>query len=88
VTAFLLVFATQALDALGLMLALGKGHEANPLMSAILAAGGIGALLAVKLGVGALIAVGVAAIRPGLAPWFGLIGCAGALSALVVRLGA
>ena len=63
-TAFLIVFSTQALDALALPLALGRGHEANPLMSAILAAGGIGALLAVKLGAGAVLGAGVARVRP------------------------
>ena len=87
-TVALLILATQALDALALMLALHSGHEANPLMAAVLAAGGVGTLLAVKLGVGALLGVGVARVRPALAPWFGLVGCAGALSALVVRLGA
>ena len=86
-TAFLLVLATQALDALGLMLALGKGHEANPLMAGIIAAAGIGGLVVVKLGMGALIGVGVARVRPSMAPAFGLVGCVGCLSALFVVVG-
>ena len=82
-TAFAVVFATQALDALGIVLALGHGREGNPLMAAVLAAGGLGALVAVKLGAGAVIAVGVARVKPSLAPWFGLVGCFGCLSALL-----
>ena len=85
--AFALILSTQALDALGLMLALGKGHEANPLMATVLAAGGLSTLVAVKLGVGALIGVGVARVRPSMAPAFGLVGCVGCLSALLAVKG-
>ncbi len=86
-TPFAIVLATQALDALGLALALGHGREANPIMAALLASAGIGAVLAVKLGVGAALGIGVARVRPSLAPWFGLAGCVGCLSALRAVLG-
>lgn len=38
-TPFAIVLATQALDALGLALALPFGRESNPIMAAVLAAG-------------------------------------------------
>jgi hypothetical protein len=90
VTAFSLVLATQALDALGMVLGLRYGHEANPVMAALLAAGGLGALLAVKMAVAA--AMGVAAAD--LARYWrwvpatvGVVGCVGCLSALLVVVG-
>jgi shikimate 5-dehydrogenase len=81
---FALVLATQALDALGLLLALGHGQEANPLMLALLGAGGFGAVLAAKLAGG--VALGAVAARrvPRAVPWLALVGCIGCLSELLV----
>ena len=90
-TIFMLVLATQALDALGLMLALGRGTEQNPIMAAVLTAGGLGAVLVVKLALA--VAMGAASVNlarhwPWVPATVGLVGCVGCLSALVVRLAA
>jgi hypothetical protein len=81
-----LIITTQLLDALALVLAWGRGVEANPLMVAAIGAIGLGGIVALKSAVGA----GVAAIawRFDLRYQVGLtlvciIGSVGALSALI-----
>ena len=88
-TAFLLVLATQTLDSLGSVLAIssGAGHEVWPTMAPVFAWGGMGAFLTVKLGVAAAAAAVIARVRPSLAPWVGLVGCADALSGLFAVAG-
>jgi hypothetical protein len=81
-----LIIATQLLDALALILAWGRGVEANPLMAGAIAVVGLGGIVALK----ATVAVGIAAIawrydfqsRSWL-PVICLIGSIGALSALM-----
>ena len=82
----MLIIATQLLDALALVLAWGHGVEANPLMASAIGAVGLGGVIVIK----AVVATGIGAVvwsldlrlRGGLA-FVCLIGCAGALSALV-----
>lgn len=84
-----LIVATQLLDALALVVAWGHGAEANPLMADAILAVGLGWTLALKLAVG----TGVAAVvwrldlrHRGAIAIICLIGCVGALSALVAAL--
>jgi hypothetical protein len=82
----LLIIATQALDALALVLAWGHGIEANPLMAASIRVVGLGGIIALKVLAGSAVAAVV--WRAGFRHRGGivlicLIGCIGALSALL-----
>jgi hypothetical protein len=86
-TAFGLVFLTQAIDAFALVPALPFGHEASPLGSWVLATFGIGVVVAGKLAAGAALGVVLARWAPRHAPLLALIGCVGCLSELIVVAG-
>jgi hypothetical protein len=89
VTAFSLVLATQALDALGVVLATGHGHEANPMMAALLSVGA-GPMLLSKMGAAVVVAVGAAYLSRywrSVPAMIGLVGCVGCLSALLAVVG-
>jgi hypothetical protein len=81
-----LIIITQLLDALALVVAWGHGVEANPLMATAIAAVGLAGIVALKIAVGIAIAAVVwrldFRLRGGLA-LVCLVGCVGALSALV-----
>ncbi len=81
-----LIIATQLLDALALLLAWGRGVEANPLMASAIGAVGLGGIVVFKAaagtGVGAVVWRLDLRLRGGLA-LVCLVGCTGALSALV-----
>jgi hypothetical protein len=84
-----LIVATQLLDALALVLAWGHGAEANPLMADAIMVVGLGWTLALKLAVGTAVAAVVWLLdlrHRGAIAVICLIGCAGALSALVAAL--
>lgn len=85
-TAAALVASTQALDALSLLLARDHGTEMNPVGAWLLAEFGFLFVLALKVAVGA--ACGYIAYRnvPRAVPILSLMGCVGALSALVALL--
>ena len=75
-----LLVATQALDVLGYIVAVGHGTELNPLVALV----GYPGMAAVKLAVGAI--AGVVLLRchgERAAPILALIGCVGCLSELV-----
>jgi hypothetical protein len=81
-----LIVATQALDALALVVAWGHGVEANPLMAATIRVVGLGGIVAIKILAGSAVAAVV--WRAGFRHRGGivlicLIGCIGALSALL-----
>ena len=83
-TAFLLVIATQALDALGLLAALPHGGvELNPLFAVF----GLWPLVAAKMLVAVGVGIAVARRVPSGAPLIGLVGCAGCLSELYAVAG-
>jgi hypothetical protein len=84
-----LIIATQLLDVLALVLAWGHGAEANPLMAEAIGVVGLGWTAALKLTVG----TGVAGVvwlldlrHRGAIAVICLIGCIGALSALIAVL--
>lgn len=81
-----LIIATQLLDALSLVLAWGRGHEANPLMAAAIGVVGLGEIVGLKATVGAGMAAAVWRVdirsRAGLT-LVCLIGSVGALTALI-----
>ena len=83
-----LLVLSQLADALSWPLALGHGTELNPLAAALLAAGGLAAVLAVKGLAAAALGLGAAAYphRRSLWLWLALVGYVGALSNLAALL--